>query len=198
MISQKEADLIMQKKGNSRGEVFKSYSDCFKSSQGQDLINGIEKKLQELNYPLEFKKIKSLDWLPEAYSELIMLILEREYNWKKEDFFNLGQEAPKFSFIIRTLMRHFSSPERVLKEASGSWKRYFDFGELTVGEYSEKDKFVHLELRDYDKGPLMCIYLAGYILRIAKLTIKGIDIRIKETKCIYQGDNHHEYLIEWS
>jgi hypothetical protein len=196
MDLQKKADQIMEKKGNSRGEVFLSYASYLKENNGKEFPAEIEKIIEDLGYSFQFNH-KALDWVPEAYSELIMTILQEKFGWQKKDFFKLGQEAPKYSFIIKILMRHFSSPSNVLKEASNSWLKYFDFGNLTVGDYDEEKKYVYLELRDYDMGPLMCVYLSGYILRMASLAIKGQNIRIKETKCTYRNDPYHEYLIEW-
>jgi hypothetical protein len=198
MNLKEEAREIMKKKGNARGEVFKSYAAFFESKYGKSFLDKLQKKLEELDCPLRFDQVKALSWVPEAYSQLIMSVLQEEFNWKEEDFFILGQEAPKYSFIMKILMRHFSSPERVLKEASNSWYKYFDFADISVADYNEKEKYVYLRLKDYDMGPLMCIYLSGYILSIARLTIKSQEIKIEETKCLYKNDNYHEYKITWN
>lgn len=192
-----EVSRLMQIKGNVRGEVFLANAAYIKYREGEAGMILVEEKLTELGYPLKFKALRSLNWYPESLSVLVMLVAKEIFNWKESDIFKMGNSAPKYSFIVQLLMRHFLSPRKCFQESPKYWKAHFDFGELETIEFNEKEKYLIVQVKGYEFHPLCCIYHSGYFLRIAQLVIKSEKIEIRETKCAHKGDPYHEYLINW-
>jgi len=197
MNLKEEMAQLIQIKGNVRGEVLRANAAYIKYREGEEGLILIEEKLEELGYPLKFKGFKSLKWYPESLSVLIILIAKDIFNWKNGDIFEMGNSAPKYSFIVQLLMRHFLSPRKCFEESPKYWKAHFDFGELETVEFNEKEKYLIVRVKGYQFHPLICIYHSGYFLRIAQFVIKSQKITIDEVKCIYKGDSCHEYLIKW-
>src|SRR4030042_2184188 len=192
-----EAARLMNIKGNVRGEVLRVNVAYIRFKEGEEGLILVEEKLGELGCPLKLKSFKSLKWYPESLSVLIVLISKDIFNWSDKDVFDMGNSAPKSSFIVQLLMRHFLSSRKSFEEITKYWKAHFDFGELDTFEFNEKEKYFTILIKGYELHPLMCIYYAGYFLRIAQFIIKSEKITVEETKCIHKGDSHHQYVIKW-
>ena len=197
MIQKTEIENLMQIKGNVRGGVIQANVVFIREIAGVEKLKAIEDKMAGLGYPLDFSKINIGEWYPEALSVLIILVAKDLFNWTEKDIFEMGNSAPKYSFISKIVMRYFLSLEKIIKEIPNYWKSHFDFGELESYEFNEKEKYLILHEKGYKFHPLLCIYHSGYFLRIAQFAIKSKEITIKETKCMFKGDSYHEYLIRW-
>lgn len=193
----KEIDRLMTLKGESTGEILRTHAAYINYKKGEAGIRAIEKKLSELGHPFSFKDIAPLAWYPEGLGVSIILIAKNIFDWSDEDIFDMGNAAPKYSFIIKLFIHHFVSLERFLKEAQKYWYKHFNFGELEVVGFDKKEKYVRLRVKGYNFNPIICKFHAGYFLRIAQFILKSENIKIEETKCIYKGDPYHEYLITW-
>ena len=192
-----EADRLMKIKGNVKGAVFFGHAAYVRYKEEEKGIKAIEDKLKELGHPLKFKEVKELDWYPEALSVLIIITAKEIFNWKDSDIFEMGNFAPKNSFIARLLMKYFLSLKKVFKECPKYWQKHFNFGEMKSCEINEKKKYIVFQIKGYKFHPLICIYLAGYFLRVAQFVIKSKNITIKEIKCVFKGDPYDEYIINW-
>ena len=193
-----EAIRLSSISGNVRGEILRSNIDYIQNQEGKKAIPLIEEKLKELGYPLRLKNFNSLRWYPEFISVLIILILKEVFSWSEQDIFNMGNSVPKSSFIVKFLMKYFTSLKKCFKEASNYWRIHFDFGELEPFNFSEKEKYLIIRVKDYNFHPLVCFYHAGYFLKIAQFNIKSKKIDIQETKCLHKDDVlFHEYKISW-
>jgi len=196
MIKQ-ELDEIMQIKGNVRGAILQTHAVYVEHRKGKEGVKMLEEKLKELGHPLEFDKVKPLDWYPEAMSVLIMIVAKEVFNWTDKDIFEMGNFAPKSSFIVRLVIKHFLSPKKCFEQGPNHWRKNADFGQMEAHEFNEKEKYVILLMKDYKSHPITCIYCAGYFLQVAKFVLKSDKITIKETKCAHKGDPYHEYTIRW-
>jgi len=197
MIQKIEIENLMQIKGNVRGGVIQANIAFIREMAGVEKLKAIEGKIAGLGYPFDFSKINIGEWYPEALSVLIILVAKDLFNWTEKDIFEMGNSAPKYSFISKIVMRYFLSLEKIIKEIPNYWKNHFDFGELESYKFSEEEKYLILHEKGYKFHPLLCIYHSGYFLRIAQFAIKGKEITIEETKCIFKGDHYHEYIIKW-
>jgi hypothetical protein len=196
-IKKEEIEKITQIKGNVRGAVLGSNAVFIQSKEGREGVKALEEKMAELGHPLNFDEIKPGEWYPESLSVLSILIAKDLFNWDEKDVFNMGNFAPKFSFIPKVIMKYFLSLKKFLREVPNYWKQHFDFGELESSELNEEKKYLVLREKGYKFHPLMCLYHAGYYLRIAYSSIKSEKITIEETKCIFKGDSYHEYVVKW-
>ncbi len=191
------ADKLMKMKGNIRGTIFQEHTSCIRAKEGEKGIKVVEEKLKEIGYPLKFSQIKNWEWYPVAYSALVILIAKSCFNWTDQDVFEMGEAAPKYSLVVKLLMKYFLPLRRTLKEVPEYWRKYFDFGELEAHELNEKEKYLVLRLKNYKGHPLICIYHQGYFLQVARYAIKSKKITIEETKCMFKGDPYHEFVIRW-
>jgi len=196
-MTKQEADALMKIPGNIKGAIFHTHAMFIRYKQGEGGIKMVEEKLKELGYPLKFKEIKSLKWYPEALSVLTILTAKDIFHWTENDIFEMGNAAPKYSFVVKVLIRHFLSIQRTFKEAGLSWKKNFDFGELEPHEINEQEKYLVLRVKGYKFHPLICVYHKGYFLRFAQFVLKGKNITVEETKCVFKGDPYHEYVVRW-
>jgi hypothetical protein len=194
----KEIDGVMIKEGDVKGEVLRDHFIYIKEKEGEEGVKKMEDLLEEYGYPLKFSEIKSLDWHKDAYCGVILLLLKEEFGWSEDDIMKMGERVTKYSFIVtRILLRYLISVDRFLKEAPGIWKKHLNFGEIKVVELNKEEKFVVLQIRGYDIHPLTCFYQRGYYTGIFKYIVKEKEVTVEETKCIYKGDNCHEYRVSW-
>lgn len=193
----KEAQRLMQMEGKTRGEGY-SYGLYLQEKYGIEAVKIVEEKIKELGYPFSFKELGSFKkWYPEGLDVLIILVCKELFNWKDNDIFKLGQSVPKFSFILKILIKRFISTEKFLEKASEYWKRQVDVGRLEIGEYNKEKKHVILRLKEYNFHPIMCIYYAGIFFGIIQNAIQSPKITIEESKCFFRGDSFHEFIIKW-
>jgi len=188
---------LMKVPGNVRGTVFRTHAEYIRYRQGEEGVKAVEKKLKELGYPLKFKEFRHLGWYPEALSVLVIITAKELFNWTKSDIFDMGNSAPKYSFIVRLLMKTFLSIRRCFEETPKYWKKHYDFGVLEPYEINEKEKYVIVRLKEYKFHPIICIYFTGYFLRVTQFVLKNTKITSEETKCMFKGDPYHEFLVKW-
>jgi hypothetical protein len=192
-----EAEKLMKIKGNARGEALRNHFIYIRYKKGEDGISKVEEKMRELGYPLTFKEIKPLEWYPTVLGILIILAAKEVFNWKDSDIFDMGNSAPKYSFIVKLLMKYLLSPKKTFKESPKYWKKYFDFGDLKTVEFNEKEKYLVIRIIGFNLHPITCVFHSGYFLRIMQFVVKSEKTTIEETKCVHKGDPYHEYIIKW-
>jgi len=155
----KEADKLMQIKGNTRGSDFKSLAAYILQKYGEKEVLLLEKKMEELGYPLHFNELDPLKWYPEGLNVLAIITAKHLFGWK--DLFEVGCASMKLSVGIRLFVR-LSSLERILKEASRTWRKFMDIGALEFVEYNKKEKYAVARIKDYKTHPDMCRFYAGF------------------------------------
>ena len=192
-----EIEKIAQIKGNVRGAIFQTNATFIQKKRGEEGLRTVEKKMDELGYPVNFKEIKVGWWYPEFLSVLTILVAKDLFNWTEKDIFEMGNSAPKYSFISKTLITYFLSFKRFMAEVPKYWKKHFDFGKLEVAKFDEAKKYIILREKGYRFHPLICLYHAGYYQGVTKYVIKSEKISVEETKCVFKGDPYHEYVIRW-
>ena len=193
----KEADKLMKVKGNVRGAVFKTHASYIRYREGKKGVEAVEKKMKELGYPVKFNEIESLKWYSEARTVLVILVAKELFGWKDSDVFDMGNNAPKYSFIVKLLVRYFLSPKKTLEQSPKYWKKHYDFGKLEIGQFNEKEKYMSVQIKEYKTHHIVCIFHKGYFLRLCQFVIKSKNITIEETKCVFRGDPYHEYVVRW-
>ncbi len=192
----KEAEELVQKKGSVKGEAFRTQTEYIRRCKGEEGLKKVLKKMEEMGYPFEIKKLKYQQWYPEALDVLLILTAKEIFSWKDEDIFKMGYSAPRQSFIIKLSAQHLFSIKSITKAASTLWKKHFDFGNLKV-ELDEEKKRIKVIIEEYKIHPVMCKFFEGYFLSVFELCTKSEKVRIEEIKCAFKGDSAHEYLMEW-
>ena len=188
-------DEIMKIEGDVKGEVIRSDLEYIRRKEGEEVLKKIEDKLYELGYPLDFKKISPSGEYKEAYIVSVYVLLNELFSWTRDDIFKMGQGSAKISFIIKFLLK-FVEFSRLMEEAPKYWSQHLNFGSIEL-EGNEKEKWVVIRIRGYKFHPLACAYQEGYLLAIVQLIVGGNSLKIKEQKCMHNGDPYHEHLITW-
>lgn len=197
MLTKKEVEKLMKIKGNVRGEGILTDVEYVRFRKGEKGVKLLEEKLKELDYPLKFKEIKSLEWYPVWLDIFKILTIKEIFGWTDKDIFEMANFAPKVSFLVQMLIKYFLSAQRSFEESPKYWRQHYDFGELEAHEFNGKEKYMVFRVKKYKTHPIMCIICAGYFLRMAQFVLKSKEVTIKETKCIFKGDSYHEYIIRW-
>jgi len=192
-----EAEKLMQIKGNVKGVVLNVTLLYIRNKKGEEGVKLIEETMKELGHSFKFSEIQPLSWYKEGLSVFLILVAKELFDWTDKDIFDMGNSAPKFSLLTKILIRHFVSLRRTFEEANIQWHKHFDFADLEPVQINEKEKYLILRIKGYKFHPLICSYHAGYFLRVTQYVAKTEKIGVEETKCMFKGDDYHEYLIKW-
>lgn len=198
MDLKQEVDKLMKIEGKVRGAVFYTHATFIQAKEGQKGVKLVEEKLKELGYPFHFQKTKTLGWYPVGLEPTVILIAKELFHWTDEDIFEMGNSAPKYSFIVKMIMRYFLSLKKSFAETPNYWDKHYNIGRLINYKLDEKEKYAIVRVVGYQTHPVMCVLFAGYFLRMGQFVIKTEKITIKETKCVFKGDPYHEFFFKWT
>jgi len=196
-VTKEEIKKLMEIPGKVRGQVFLTDLEYIKEKKGEKGVELLKKKIKEWDIPINYEKVKAMEWYPVGFRALSLLVIEEVFKWGDKEIEELGRFAPKFSFIVKMLFKTFPSVEKSFKESSKYWKKHYSIGELVPVEISKEKKFLVLHLKNFKVHPILCIFLAGYFYTLGVYIIKGKNITVEETKCQFKGDPYHEYVIRW-
>ncbi|MBU0687273.1 MAG: hypothetical protein KKB81_05420 [Candidatus Margulisbacteria bacterium] len=197
MLTKKEADDIMKMKGEVRGVVFQTDATYLKIKYGEEGLKKVEENLKQLGYPIEFEKVKAMGWYPMGLRGLSLMVIKDTFNWDDAAVKAMGNMAPKFSFMVKILMRYFISLEQTVKSAPLYWPKHYSAGELVIADYSEEKKYVNIRLEGIKFLPVFCKYIEGYFSRIIQFALPDKEVSSQQIKCSYRGDPYDEYKVSW-
>jgi len=190
-----EADKLMEMNGQVRGAVFETDAEYIKNRFGDEGINRVESALDKLGYPISYENVKSMQWLPLGLRALSLIVIKDVFNWNDEDVKDMGDAAPKYSFIVKLLMKFFVSPRVAFSHAPEYWVKHYDTGRLEPVELDEATGNAVIHLYDFKVHPLYCRYLEGYFQRLFKFMYPHSRVEIKESRCMCKHDSFHEFLV---
>lgn len=195
-ITKEEIKKIMSQKGKIRGEVFRTDTKFILRRESEEELRKIEERAKELGYPIPYQTAESLDWYPVGLRILSFLVIKEVLNWTDKDFIAMGYNAPKISFVVKLLTKHFLSFKKLLEHASDYWEKHYTIGRLEPYEIDMDNKRCLLRIYDFKAHPLLCTYWLGYFKRIGEFG--GVTVKnIKLTKSIAKGDSYIELVAEW-
>jgi hypothetical protein len=191
-------DEVMAKEGNVKGEVFRTHENYICYREGEEGAKKVEEKIEEIGYPMKFRLMKAENWYKEGLSTAVILTAKEIFNWTEEDVYDMGNSAPKHSFIVKMFVKHFVSVKDIFEKAGQYWEKHYDFGSLEKGEFNEEEKYITIKIKDYSPHEDICgPYFKGYITRIAQLSLKSEKIETEQIKNVFHGDPYNEYKIKW-
>lgn len=196
LVSREEVKNLMECEGEVRGVSIKDTANFVLKEEGKEGLRKLEKAMEDLGHPLNYEDIRKMDFYPLGLWGLYMLAMKRIFDYDDDKIRELGADNAKSSLIVRLFMKYFFSIEKIVKEAPKIWNKYNTAGNLKVAEYSEEENYVILRIEDYHFHPIHCRNLEGYLPAIVQMVVKD-QTTCRETKCIYQGDEYHEFLVEW-
>ena len=106
MPEKNAADEIMRgMDGRVRGVVFQTDASYVQRTQGTEGLERVEARLRELGHPVDYRRAKAMDWYPLGLRVLSLLAVRDTFDLSKEGIWTMGDAAPKFSFIVKVMMR---------------------------------------------------------------------------------------------
>ena len=197
-ILKDEAKKVMEMTlGDVRAVTLQTHFRYIREKEGEEGLRKVLDKFKELGYPMDPAKLKPLDWVKTALADLAVIVAKYTFGWEDKDVFDMGNQAPKYSLIVKLFLKTFLSLKRVFQECPKYWAKHFTEGTLKATEFNDKEKYLILHLK-HSCHPIICIFYAGYFLRIGQYVMtQGTKITIEETKCMSKGSPYHEFLIRW-
>lgn len=203
--TKEELKKLMENPGRVRGSSLKGESEYVLEKKGKEGLRAVEEKTRDLGYPIEYKSIKESEWYPVGLKVVSISTVLKVFNWGKKELAEMGESAPKVSFIVKLFMRHFISPEKIFKIGTGRiWQRSFNFGSIEPAEFHNDERkggggYFVIRVRNFKLHPLHCFYLGHFFIGVTKTTDARIqEATVKETKCMFKGDPYHEFIVKWT
>ena len=198
-ITKEEIKKLIAVPGKVRGQVFVTDLEYVREKQGGTGIILLKNRMAEFDSPIDYDKIEISEWYPIGLRAVSLLVIKDVFGFSDNEIREMGNSAPKFSFVVKNLMKYFLSPEKGFKESPKYWPKHYTVGRLEDVEYSEEKKHYIYRLHDFKIHPIFCTYLMddGYFLRIGQYSRKSQEMHSRETKCEFKGDPYHECIIEW-
>ncbi len=196
IISKEEIDKFKNIKGEIRGMGMRTYVDFVLKREGKSGVEKLEEVVKEFDYPVKLQKIKILGFYPLGLLGVLLVSIKRLFKYSDKEFQEMGEFHVKSSLLIRVFAKYFFSLEKVLSEIPRMWKEHLTVGRMKVVKYDKEKKEIVIRLEEYYFHPLHCEILKGFFLGAFQMALKTRGI-CEETKCIYKGDEYHEFLLKW-
>jgi len=196
ILTKEIAKKLMEIKGEVRGFAFKDDAEFILKEKGEEGLKKLEDELARVGYPIEYKKIKLMNFYPIGMQILNLLAIKKVFNFDDNKFREMGAFESKLPLAVRFFMRYFVSFKTMAKQTSKMWKKYYTAGDLQVSTYNEAERYAILRLKNFRLHPLHCRVLEGYFPNSAKMVVRR-PVTCKETKCLFLGNAYHEFLLKW-
>jgi hypothetical protein len=196
IISKEELNELMRIKGEVRGMGMRTHAEFIVKEEGEDGLKRLEDTMVELGHPIKFREIRRMNFYPLGLEAVMLVAIKRLFNYNDEKFQELGKFHAKFSLIIKIFMKYFVSFDSMARETPRIWRKYFTTGDIKVVEFSEEKKYAILRVKDFKFHPLHCQIFMGTLSIVIQMMVKN-KVAYEETKCIFRGDDYHEFLMKW-
>lgn len=196
LTKEKAKKLVQEMKGEVRGVALKDDLDYILETRGEQDLEKVEQRIAKLGYALKRKDIKSTNFYPIGLGVILSLTIKEIFNFTEKDFEKMGFSEVKFSIFVKIFMKYFSSLDLVAEQLPNMWRKHYTIGELEMPEYSRKEKYIILRVKNFKMEPMYCSLSMGYFSKVAEMLVKD-SVTCKETKCMFKGDPYHEFLITW-
>ncbi len=193
-----EVEQLKKLPGQQRGESIKNYIDHVREQEGEEGLEKVKKTLKEMGFEMDnVEELRDMKWIPETYAHIFFVASARIFDWREKEVFELGKSMATLSSVSKIFVKFFLSTEKTLKEGVKNWNQNFSRGSLELKDFDKKKRKGSLVLKDFDTHPLACIHFQGFFSKMLELITGSKKIKIKEVKCMSQGDEYHEYRFEY-
>lgn len=198
MLTKKEVKKIKKIKGKVRGVVFQTDLQYIKERTNKKKVESIKEGIKELDPTFDPEEIRNTGWYPLRWRIFMLLAVRDVCGWGEKNVYEMGRQAPQNSFLVKIILRYFLDFKNTCQEASTYWQKHYSRGDFETVEFNESEKYVIFHLRNFKIHPALCSYFMGYFQGMAELTNPSEDIKTEETKCVFNGNKYHEFIIKWS
>lgn len=196
-LTKELADELMKIKGETRGFNLEHDTRWILKNWGEEGLKKVERKLKRVGYPIEYKKLKIMDFYPAGLRAISLLAIKEVFNLDKEGVRNVCAFHPKISLVMKLFAKYFYSIPVVMDQGPNIWKKYWTVGELVSVDYNKEKKHAIFRIKEFDLHPTFCNCMEGYFKGAAVLVLRNREITCEETKCTFRGDEYHEFLLKW-
>jgi hypothetical protein len=195
MLDKEGLKEIHEINGRVKGVGFQTDALFITKNWGQEALEKIKTELKNLGYPVDYEKVKAMEWYPLGLRYISLLVVKELLNLDDEQIKTMGNTAPKFSFIVKMMIKFFVSVESTFAQAANMWAKHFSAGKV-ISDFHEKEKYCILYVYDVVIHPIFCKYLEGYFKRIAQY-ILGPDVECEELPDQRQKGRQYVFRISW-
>jgi hypothetical protein len=187
MIDVKDLKNILKIKGEVRGVTLKTDAQYIFSKKGIEGLDLLQDEINRIGLDFSYKDINNIKWYPVGWRIASLLAIKDIFNFTDQDISDMGYSAPKNSFIVKIIMRYFISLEKTFAEASKYWQKHWTVGSLVAKKIDLKNKYLILEVRDFQANPILCTFWLGYFRAITESMLRNITVTVVEKKCMGKG-----------
>lgn len=197
IISKEEVDKFTHLKGEVRGFGMRHNIDFLLREEGKEGLKRLEDAMVSIGHPIEYKKIRRTDFYPLYLDVITLLVIKRLFNWDDKKFQEMGRSAAKVPLVIRNFFfKGLFKPQTFIKEIPRIWRKAYTIGDFEAVEVNEIKKYIVFRLKNFRLTPIHCQILIGLLSGLFRIIIKS-DTVCKEKRCLYRGDEYHEFLLKW-
>ncbi len=197
-IKKEEVDKFMKVSGNVNGALLKALYEVIMSKNGEEGVDKVEKRLAELGYPLDLKKISSFKWYKASYLCLVFLVILEVFDLYEKEAYKIGYDSPIYSIITKLFIRYLVSLDRIYPEIPRYWTKHYDFAAMEGIELNKKDKYIILRLNGFKKiHPIWYVQAKGYLAKMVGICTQSQNVKAEQLKCLYDGDLYDEFKLTW-
>lgn len=184
----------MEVEGETRGFNLKDDRDWILKEKGEEGLEKVEKELERVGQPIDYKNLKSTNFYPAGLRALSLLATKKVFNLSDKEVRRVCALDPKTSLVVKLFARYFYSVSSTLKKAP-EWAPYWRKGELKIVNYDSEQREAVVRLKGFDLHPLFCRCLEGYFKTVAETVTGSKKVSCRETECTFEGDGSHKYTV---
>lgn len=193
-----EVEELRDLPGKQRGEHIKYFVRYIKEKKGEAGLKKIKKTLKEMDFDIgDVEQLRNTEWIPESIPHIFFAAAIRVFDWGEKEAYEMGETSMPRSSITKMFLKYFTSVEKTLKKGVKQWNNHFTRGSLEIKELDKKNKKGVLLLKDFRTHPLACAHFRGFFTRILEIITGSGQVEFRETKCMNQGDEYHEFHFQW-
>jgi len=196
IISKDEVKKLMEAEGKVRGVSLKNHREFILKEKGPDGLKIFEEAMVDVGYPLKHKDLQEMSFYPIGLEAVELLVMKKLFDFDDKKIEEMGAFEARLSLVMKIFFKYFVSVKLLAQQAPEMWTKSYTVGSFKVKEWSEKEKYAIITIENFGLHPIHCVQMGGYISSIVKMVVKG-SVSYEETKCIYRGDDHHEFLLKW-
>ena len=196
IISKEETEKLMSLEGEVKGMGMKTHAEFVLREEGKEGLKKLEQAMGKAGYPVKFKELKEMAFFPLGMEALVLELMQRLFNYDDKKFQEIGKFHTKLSLVTKLFMKYFFSLEMMAKQVPKIWDRYFTVGKQRLVDWDKDKKYIIVRVENFKFHPLHCQILIGTLSTTLGMIVKS-EVTCQETKCVYRGDQYHEFLVKW-
>ncbi len=195
-ISKEELDKASLVIGELRGLGMKNELEFILKEEGPEGLERLEQTMEQLGFPIKYKEIKAMNFYPLSTYVVTLLVMDNLFHYNNEKIQEKGEFLTKVSLVVRLYLKNFVSLEKVAKDVSKMWRKYYTIGDFKIMELDEEKRCGIIRLENFYLHPFHIETLKGYFRAIVKMVVKS-EVVCEERKEFDGDEKNHEFSLKW-